>query len=47
MQPARMSEIRNIENQDAFEEVYLEDDVKVINGKWVDTGKTPGVAKAC
>ena len=41
-----MIEIKNIENQETFEEVYLDDDMKMISGKWVDTEKTPGVAKA-
>ena len=45
-QEAKMNEIKNIEKQETFEEVYLEDDMKMISGKWVDTEKTPGVAKA-
>ncbi len=32
--------------QETSEEVYLEDDVKMISGKWVDAEKTPRVAKA-
>ena len=43
---ARMIEIRNIENQETFEEVYLDDDMKMISGKWVDTEKILGIAKA-
>ena len=31
-----MIEIRKIENQETFEEVYLDDDMKMISGKWVD-----------
>ena len=45
-QEARMNEIKNIEKQETFEEVYLEDDMKMISGTWVETEKTPGVANA-
>ena len=43
---ARLKEIKNIEHQQTFEEAYFEDGMKVITGKWVDTEKVPGVAKA-
>ena len=43
---ARVKEIAKIEKQEAFEDVSYKPDVQVISVKWVDTEKTPGVAKA-
>ena len=43
---ARAKEIDKITKQETYEEVYLEAGMKMISGKWVDTEKTPGVAKA-
>ncbi len=42
---ARVKKTENIE-QETLDEVPYSDGMKVISGKWVDTEKAPGVAKA-